>query len=356
MSSQPPAASAGPGRRVLVALSGGVDSAVAALLCRDQGLSVVGVFMRNGVSGTASRRSCCSLSDARDARAVASVLGLPFYVEDLARPFAELIEEFSRDYASGLTPNPCIVCNNRLKFGELLRLADELGAGSIATGHYARHEAGGLFRGADAARDQSYLLHGLLPEQLRRVRLPLAGLRKAEVRALAAAAGLPVADKPDSADICFVPGGDYRAVVRERLGHLGPGGDIVEASGRRLGSHDGIGGFTVGQRRGLGIATGQPVFVSAVHPDTGAVVVGPAEELLRDGCRVPSPNWLVERVPERALVQLRHHHVAEPASLTVAADGAVHVRFDRPSRAVTPGQFAVFYDGDRVLGGGRIAA
>lgn len=341
--------------RILVALSGGVDSAVAAALLAREGHEVVGVFMRNGVRGEAAKRSCCSLSDARDARAVADGLRAPFYVHDLQEPFARLIDDFARDYAAGLTPNPCIACNNRLKFGELLVLADDLGCAGVATGHYARLQAGRLHRAADAAKDQSYLLHGLTPAQLSRARFPVGALAKAEVRGLARELGLPVADKPDSADICFVPGGDYRAVVRERLGHLGAEGELVDAEGRTRGRHPGVAAFTVGQRRGTGVALGAPAYVTSIDASSGRVRLGPREDLARRSCRVRDVNWQTAEWPARALVQMRHHHAPELAALSVQPDGTVRVDFAQPSLAVTPGQFAVFYDGDAVLGGGRIA-
>jgi len=346
------------GARTLVALSGGVDSAVAAGLLVESGRPIVAVFMRNGVSETAAAaaRSCCSLGDARDARAVADRLGAPFYVHDLARPFARLIDAFARDYAAGLTPNPCVVCNNELKFGDLLALADDLGCDAVATGHYARRDGEALLRAADPAKDQSYLLHGLRHEQLRRALFPVGHLDKPAVRAHARRLRLPVADKPDSADICFVPGGDYRAVVRERLGGHGQPGPIVDAEGREVGRHGGVAAFTVGQRRGLGVALGEPAFVNAIDPASGAVRVGSRRELLRARCTVAAVSWLAPPPApgEEVLVQLRHHHVPERARLEPAPDGAVTVAFAQPSEAVTPGQYAVFYAGERVLGGGRI--
>jgi tRNA-specific 2-thiouridylase len=343
------------GARTLVALSGGVDSAVAAGLLVESGRPIVAVFMRNGVTGTAgAARSCCSLGDARDARAVADRLGAPFYVHDLQRPFARLIDAFARDYAAGLTPNPCVVCNNELKFGDLLALARDLGCDAVATGHYARRDGEALLRAADPAKDQSYLLHGLRREQLARALFPVGHLDKPAVRAHARRLGLPVADKPDSADICFVPGGDYRAVVRERLGGQGRPGPILDAKGREVGRHDGVAAFTVGQRRGLGVALGEPVFVNAIDPRSGAVRVGGRQQLLRARCTATAVNWLAPAPLDEVLVQLRHHHVPERARLQTAADGDVTVHFTRPSEAVTPGQYAVFYAGERVLGGGRI--
>ncbi|MGQ0552111.1 MAG: tRNA 2-thiouridine(34) synthase MnmA [Planctomycetota bacterium] len=354
-------------QRTLVAMSGGVDSSVAAALLAEAGESVVGVFMRNGVSsgalGEGSARSCCSLGDARDARAVADRLGIPFYVQDLARPFARLIEAFAADYAAGLTPNPCIVCNQDLKFGELLRLADDLGCADVVTGHYARREGEALLRARDPGKDQSYLLHGLLPEQLRRARFPLGSWTKAEVRAAARRLALPVADKPDSQEICFVPQGDYRAVVRERRGDAGPPGEIHDAAGAVLGRHEGIANFTVGQRRGLGLARAEPSYVTAIDAESGAITVGSRAELLQSVCEVGAVNWLDGAAAQAlrstgtlaVLVQLRHHHRAVPARLQPAeAERGVRVHFEAPTDAVTPGQYAVFYDEARVLGGGRV--
>lgn len=341
--------------RLLVALSGGVDSAVAAGLLAGKGHELVGVFMRNGVSGRAASRSCCSLSDARDARAVADRLGAPFYALDLSRPFAELIGAFSRDYAEGRTPNPCVVCNQDLKFGELMTLADDLGCAAVVTGHYARLEGGRLRRAVDGAKDQSYLLHGLTASQRERARFPLGELTKAQVRDEARRLNLAVADKPDSADICFVPGGDYRAVVQERLGHLGAPGAIVGDDGRELASHEGVGAFTVGQRRGLGVALGEPAYVSSIDPASGAVRVGAAPQLERAGCRVGQVTWHERPAPgARLTLQLRHHHRPESVTLTEVGEAAYEAVFDRPSRAVTPGQYAVVYDGDLIVGGGRV--
>jgi tRNA-specific 2-thiouridylase len=341
--------------RTLVAMSGGVDSSTVAALLAEAGESLVGVFMRNGVRGAASSRSCCSLSDARDARAVADYLGLPFYVQDLERSFDRLIGDFAGDYAAGLTPNPCVVCNNELKFGELLQLADDLGCRWVATGHYARTDGQRLLRGIDRDKDQSYLLHGLRPDQLGRARFPLGGMTKSEVRRHAGRLGLPVADKRDSADICFVPGGDYRAVVEARLGHRGRSGELRDAEGRTLGRHTGVADFTVGQRRGLGLALGRPAFVTSIDPASGTVTVGTDRQLLRAGCRVGAVGWLTEPAwGQPVQVQLRHHHQPEAATLAPEEEGTVRVQFEHPSSAVTPGQYAVFYSAEQVLGGGRI--
>ncbi len=347
-------------------MSGGVDSSVVAGLLAEAGEDLVGVFMRNGVTGAGGARSCCSVSDARDARGVADRWGIPFYVHEMSKPFAELMDAFARDYAAGLTPNPCVVCNNDLKFGVLAELADDLGCETVATGHYARLEQGQLRRGLDRGKDQSYLLAGLTRDQLGRARFPLGALSKRHVRAEARRLGLlTVADKRDSADICFVPGGDYRAVVAERLGDNGMPGDVVDGDGQVLARHAGIGGFTVGQRRGLGVALGEPAYVTAIDPERGEVLIGTRRDLARHGCRVEQLNWLsVPAWGEPVGVQLRHHHEPESAVLHPEATGAgsvasqvtgVEVRFERPSEAVTPGQYAVFYRGDQVLGAGRIA-
>lgn len=344
-----------PPRRLLVALSGGVDSATTAALLAAQGHELVTVFMRNGVVGSAASRSCCSLSDARDARAVADGLGVPFYVQDMSRGFHELIESFVNDYGRGLTPNPCVLCNNDLKFGELLELAHDLGCDGVATGHYARLDQGRLLRAVDSHKDQSYLLHGLTAEQRSRALFPLGGLTKDKVRELAASFGLKVASKPDSADICFVPGGDYRAVVAERLGHLGQTGQVVDESGKALADHGGVGAFTVGQRRGLGVALGHPAYVTEIDPGSGTVTVGREEGLSRSSCRV-GQMLFHEALSDgqEVLVQMRHHHDPEPAQVRCLDDETVELTFHAPSRAVTPGQYAVCYRGDLVLAGGRI--
>ena len=363
------APSPSPQRRTLVALSGGVDSATVAATLSAAGEELVGVFMRNGVGGgQAARRSCCSLSDARDARAVADRLGMPFYVHDMSAGFSRLMDAFTADYLAGRTPNPCIVCNNDLKFGELLELADDLGCDAVATGHYARLVDGRLHRAADREKDQSYLLHGLDAEQLSRARFPLGDLTKAEVRRLAREHGLSVADKPDSADICFVPGGDYRAVVAERAGSLGTPGPVLDRDGVTRARHAGVAAFTVGQRRGLGVALGAPAYVTSIDPADGRVTLGDRDDLARSTCRVSGVHWLQrpgadDRVLEGLAVQLRHHHVPEAVRVEAAGPDAgeqawstVQVAFEQPSRAVTPGQYAVFYRGDQVLGGGRMEA
>ena len=341
--------------RVLAALSGGVDSSVAALCLLEAGVDVVGVFMRNGVTGHsgASAKSCCSASDARDASLVADRLGIPFYSVDYEREFASLVDHFAAEYRRGRTPNPCVMCNQQLKFGQMFSLADAVGATAVATGHYARIKEGQLRRARDMDKDQTYYLFGVERSCLSRVQFPLGDLTKAEVRDKARAAGLSTADKPESMDICFVTSDSYRDVVAAR-GGSGPAGRFVDESGQALGEHDGIDGFTVGQRRGLP-ALGTPHYVKQIRADSGDVVVCRKEGLLSATALVRDVNWLIEpaRGARQAAVQIRARSAPVPATITSEdGDGAVRVEFHEPVSAVTPGQAAVFYDGDVVLGGG----
>lgn len=344
--------------RILVAMSGGVDSSVAALRLQQAGHDLVGVFMRNGIDGggAARERSCCSAADARDAGAVAARLGIPFYAVDYAQEFRALIDEFAAEYRRGRTPNPCVLCNQKLKFGHLFRLAEAVGAELVATGHYARIDAEGrLARARDAQKDQSYYLFGIERELLPRVRFPLGELSKADVRADAARAGLATAAKPESMEICFVASGDYRDVVRAH-GGSGKAGRFVATDGRDLGAHDGVDGFTVGQRRGLP-ALGRPHYVHSIDADRGTVVLAERAGLEADAARVRGVRWLVAPPagPIAARVQIRARSAALPATLHADGDD-VEVRFAVPAFAVTPGQAAVFYDeaDESVLGGGWI--
>jgi tRNA-specific 2-thiouridylase len=350
---------------VLAAMSGGVDSSVAACLLRRAGEDVIGVFMRHGVetpAATGAARSCCGARDAYDARRVADRLGIPFYVLDLSQDFDRLVDAFCAAYARGETPNPCILCNRDLKFGRLMARADALGAEAVATGHYARvAERGGrrlLRRGVDASKDQSYVLFPLVAGRLARVRFPVGSMTKAAVRAVARDAGLPVTDKPESMDLCFVPEGDYRRVLRARIPDRFREGDLRHVDGRLLGRHAGLPGFTVGQRHGLGLALGRPAYVVRIDPATNTVVIGDAEDLMSASCVVREVAWGIEAPAPgtalRASVQVRSQHRAAPAAVAVLADGRAEVRFDAPQRAVTPGQAAVFYNGEWVLGGGWI--
>jgi len=351
-----------PGTRAIVAMSGGVDSSVAAWMLGRAGYSLVGLFMRNGVhveESEAHRKSCCSVGDARDARMVAAALGIPFQAVDLKDEFGVLIRHFLAEYSSGRTPNPCAVCNRDLKFGKLFAFADELGAEFVATGHYARVEhAGGraqVFRGVDRGKDQSYQLFCVREENLRRTLLPLGGLEKSAVRALAAEAGIRTAEKPDSQEICFVPGDDYRTLL-DQHGVERHAGALVDTAGRTLGEHSGCEHFTIGQRRGLGLAAGHPLYVVEIHPGSGTVVLGTAAECGSNALEASEMNWIGFDPPDepfRAGVQVRYRHRAVPATVELAG-GQARVVFDAPETAVAPGQGAALYHGDRLLGGGWI--
>lgn len=342
--------------RVLAAMSGGVDSSVAALLLQQQGHEVVGVFMRNGVAGkSAQEKSCCSASDARDAALVADRLGMAFYAVDYQEEFAALMDHFAAEYRRGRTPNPCVLCNQQLKFGRLLQLADDAGAAAVATGHYARVVDGELRTARDHAKDQTYYLFGIERQALARTRFPLGDLTKQEVRAIASEHGLVTADKPESMEICFVTSGDYRDVVRAR-GGAGIAGRFVDANGRELGRHDGVDAFTVGQRKGLP-ALGTPHYVAAIDAQRGDVTLVPRDGMLRAVAFVDGLHWLVDPPrddrPIAVCVKVRARHEAAPA--TIVANGATaRIEFLTPVAAITPGQAAVLYDGDRLLGGGWI--
>jgi len=318
--------------------------------------------------GTAGR--CCSLDDVYDARRVAERIGIPFYVVNFERQFEEaVVKPFVDEYLAGRTPIPCTLCNSHIKFERFLELADSVGAGAIATGHYARirfDAPGGryqLLRAADRSKDQTYFLFGLTQAQLARTLFPLGDLTKSAVRDLARSMGLGVADKDDSQEICFVPNGDYAAFLEAYLLETGgalteTSGEIVSADGRTLGRHSGIHHFTVGQRRGLGVAAGEPLYVIATDPQSRRVTVGGPDALLRGRLLARGVNWVsvagLDR-PERAEVKIRNKHAAAPATLQPTEDpGCVEVVFEAPQRAVTPGQGAVFYQGDLVLGGGWI--
>jgi tRNA-specific 2-thiouridylase len=350
--------------RVVLAMSGGVDSSAAALLLKRQGYHVVGLFMRTGVHSDRHGRSdrkqgCCSAVDAADARRVADRLDIPFYAVDFEAEFASVIDYFADEYLSGRTPNPCVVCNSKLKFGRLWDYARQLDADLIATGHYARVADGPhgpeLLRAADPDKDQSYVLYGIRREVLSHLLFPVGGYRKEHVRALAREAGLGVADKPDSVEICFVPDGDHADLIRRRRPQAAVSGHIVDEAGNVLGEHDGIERFTIGQRKGLGVAAAERRYVLRIVPATNEVVLGGREGLLAAGLRTGPVNWLGEppTAPLSCAVKIRYRHMAAPATVTVREGGAV-VRFVEPQSAVTPGQAAVFYDGDRVLGGGWI--
>ncbi len=352
------------GARVVVAMSGGVDSAVVAALAAEAGLEVVGVTMRlSDHEAPARPGACCAGSDIRDARAVADRLGIPHYVLDYKDVFrTEVMEAFADSYLAGLTPVPCITCNQTVKFRDLVQVADDLGAEALITGHYVRRidgpEGPELHRGIDPAKDQSYFLFATTVAQLARLRFPLGGLAKPLTRALARHFGLGVAEKPDSQDICFVPGGDYRAVVRR----LRPGADrpgpIVDLEGRMVGQHPGLIGFTVGQRRGLEIGgLAEPLYVVRLEPETNRLVVGPRSALAVSDVALEGLNWLAGPLPDSGLevaVKLRSLAPLVPARLF--GGEAPRLVLDPPQLGVAPGQAAVCYDGSRMLGGGFIAS
>jgi tRNA-uridine 2-sulfurtransferase len=384
--------------KVLVAMSGGVDSSVAAALLLREGYEVVGCFMRLGSPGETldslqafdsaqiacdpgkikiGHQGCCSINDAADARLVAAELGVPFYVVNFKKDFGRIIDYFVDEYAAGRTPNPCVRCNDWLKFGKLHAYAEQIGAGFVASGHYARVErrdAGGehrLLRGLDHAKDQSYVLFGVPRGQLATMLLPIGRLEKPEVRLLASTFGLPTFDKPDSQEICFVPDNDYAGLVERRRPELAKPGPIKDGKGNTIGEHAGQHRFTIGQRRGVGVALGYPIFVTGRDPATNTVTVGSRTDLDVRSCVAGEANWLtdVEVGSERAcLAKYRSNSPAVPAVLRVLDEpdapqtpsgrrGLFEVRFREVQQAVAPGQAVVLYDAsdpDAVIGGGWI--
>jgi tRNA-specific 2-thiouridylase len=345
-------------------MSGGVDSSVAAALLREQGYEVVGVTMRlwtlEDPHASRHHRRCCSVEDTDDARAACDQLGIPHYVLNFERAFATgVVDQFVQEYARGRTPNPCLACNNQVKFRPLLEHALALGADRLATGHYARLRRNGrgyeMWRAADRSKDQSYVLYALGQRELSRALFPVGEHAKEEVRTIARRYRLPNADKPDSADICFIPSGDYRSFVGQRV--ASQPGDILDTAGNRLGWHRGIVNYTVGQRRGLPARGGsEPLYVLSVDAEANAVVVGPEEELLAPGLIAGELSFVSGEAPREPFqTQARIRYRSEPAPATVEVHGdTAEVRFRRPQRAVTPGQAVVFYDGERVVGGGMI--
>lgn len=375
--------------RVVLAMSGGVDSSVAAHLLLEAGHDVVGVFMRHGeessqecrvegdsegslpvLSGLAQGRAdhkqgCCTASDAADARRVAAKMDIPFYALDLQQDFRRIVDYFVDDYLSGRTPNPCVKCNHWIKFGRLFDYADGVDAQFVATGHYARIERGAagdsqLHRGQDTAKDQSYALFGIRPDRLSRMMLPVGGFEKPHIREIAEGLGMGVAGKRDSQEICFVTQGHHSDFVRarapSRAAHTD--GNIVTVDGKVVGQHQGYEAFTVGQRKGLGIAMGEPHFVVRIEPESRQVVIGPKESLEQPALVACEANWLVDPIdlPDQVSVQIRYNGQPKSGTVMVQEDDPTRFRvcFDEPQLAVAPGQAAVVYDGTQVLGGGWI--
>ncbi len=381
--------------RVVLAMSGGVDSSVAAWLLKQQGYDVIGLFMRSGtesqescridatagssaknaahlaplpvITPAATHKGCCSAADAADARRVADMLDIPFHAIDFEQAFDRIRSYFVEEYLSGRTPNPCVMCNNWLKFGRLWEFARQVGADRIATGHYARirpepdaarAEAGSmrLLRGQDRTKDQSYVLFGIRRELLPHILFPVGEFAKAEIRQLARRAGLRVAEKPDSQEICFVPDGDYAGFIDRQAPHNRTDGEIVDVDGTVLGRHDGYHRFTIGQRRGLGIAQGSPRYVVAIEPASRRVVVGTKQDLACRELVADRLNWLIDEPPRvfPCVAQIRYRHAGAHARVERLDDDRIRVTFQDPQYGVTPGQAVVLYDGDRVLGGGWI--
>ncbi|MBB75033.1 MAG: tRNA 2-thiouridine(34) synthase MnmA [Planctomycetaceae bacterium] len=377
--------------RVVLAMSGGVDSSVAAHLLTESGHQVIGVFMRHGSTKPAActaaspdntgerqaendlmpllngplahKQGCCSAADAEDARRVADQMEIPFYALNLQAEFSNIIDYFVDEYTAGRTPNPCVMCNNWIKFGRLFDYADSVNADYVATGHYARLEtatgnppAPRLLRGQDADKDQSYVLFGIARKYLSRMLLPVGRFHKAEIRDLARSIGLRVAEKKDSQEICFVPPGQHAKFVRQQRPETNLSGDIVTTSGDVVGQHSGIEGFTIGQRKGLGVAFGEPRFVVRIEPDTRRIIIGEKSDLARDELTARQTNWLsVDPVdPFRCCAQIRYNGSAQPATAYPLPENQVRIVFDEPTSGVAPGQAVVCYTDNQVLGGGWI--
>ncbi len=367
--------------RVILAMSGGVDSSVAADLLLREGHEVIGVFMRHGEQSPVAcavdsrnslpilerpdhKQGCCTASDAEDGRRVADKLGIPFYSLNLQTEFQRIIDYFIDEYSAGRTPNPCVQCNNWIKFGKLFEYADSVGAQYVATGHYARIatlDSGelALLRGVDDGKDQSYVLFGIPRELLSRMLLPVGGFQKSEIRVRAAEMGLLVAQKKDSQEICFVAQGKHGEFIRARREGFSTAGQIVTTSGNIVGEHDGIESYTIGQRKGLAVAMGEPYYVVRIEADTRRVVIGPREALANRVVFARDANWFIEppTSPFRCQAMIRYNSRAEPAWCFPAADPssrAFRVEFDAPRDGVAPGQAVVCYAGEQTLGGGWI--
>ena len=354
-------------RKALIAMSGGVDSSVAAFLMKEKGFDISGVTLKmfgNDLIGVSGESSCCSLSDVEDAESVCRRLGIPFYVFNFTEKFEkEVVKRFVKAYEEGKTPNPCVDCNRYVKFGYLYRRMEELGCGCIVTGHYARIEKDpetGRFllkKAVDPKKDQSYVLYSLTQEQLSHTMFPLGGMTKPETRKIAEEQGFLNAKKHDSQDICFVPDSDYAGFIGRYTGREYPAGDFVDEEGNVLGEHKGIIKYTVGQRKGLGLALPAPLYVCRKDMEKNQVVLAPNDRLFSSSAEVCDFNWIAFDEPEEpfhAAVKVRYSQKESPAEIVPLGDGKVRIDFDEPVRAITSGQAAVVYDGDTVIGGGTI--
>jgi tRNA-specific 2-thiouridylase len=365
-------------QRVVLAMSGGVDSSVSAYLLREQGYDVIGLFMRSGaaeetacatdagplaiVQPGSHKQGCCSASDAADARRVADLLDIPFHALNFRDAFGRIKDYFADEYLAGRTPNPCVMCNNWLKFGKLWDFARQVGADKIASGHYARlvtnpnDRRPALVRGVDSDKDQSYVLFGLDRDLLEHVLFPVGSYDKHQIRDIARTACLRVADKPDSQEICFVPDHDYAGFIRRYRGDCDTSGELVDTTGQVVGRHDGFEQFTIGQRRGLGVAFGAPRYVVAVRPEARQVVIGTRDELARTELEADRLNWLSDEPPDEfaCTAQIRYLHTAAQAHVEKLEADRIRVSFADPQFGIAPGQAVVLYEGDRVLGGGWI--
>jgi tRNA-specific 2-thiouridylase len=352
--------------RIVVAMSGGVDSSVAAALLAHAGHEVIGLSMQlyDQREGQAGFGACCTLDDLHDARRVAAAIGIPHYIVNFERQFEEqVVSNFVREYTAGRTPIPCVHCNGDLKFATLAERAEALGAGQVATGHYARVERGAgrdrvrLRRGADPAKDQSYFLFTLTQAQLQHAHFPVGDLRKDEVRARARELGLRIAEKPDSQEICFVASGDHASFIERHQGTAPGAGVIADTGGRVVGRHAGVHRFTVGQRKGLGLSSPIPLYVVGIDAPANRVIVGPRAALERTTLTASGVNWIDGTPPASAVrvtARIRHRHREAPATVAALPDRRASVEFDEPQTAIAPGQAVVFYDGDYVVGGGWI--
>ena len=351
--------------KALISMSGGVDSSLAAKLMKDKGLDCIGCTMKlyhNEDAGIESSRTCCSLDDVEVARSVAYKLGMPFYVFNFTDAFRDtVIRKFIESYENGITPNPCIDCNRYMKFDKLYERAKTLGCDYIVTGHYARiEEENGKFvlkKALDETKDQSYVLYSMTQDQLVHTMFPIGSMQKTEVRAIAKESGFVNADKPDSQDICFVPNGDYASVIELQTGKESAEGNFVDKQGNNLGRHKGVIHYTIGQRKGLGVSSTEPLYVCNICPKDGNVVLGSNDDLFSREADVSDFNWISGEVPGsefRCKAKIRYRQPEQWVTVIPTGADTVHIVFDEPQRAITPGQAAVFYDGDTVLGGGTI--